>query len=429
MRTIPAALVLVILLSGCNTSLNHKGDTSSTTSSSTSTVAGPTASASCTQCHTSITALNAAKASPALDASTLVVSTKFIMSAHAVNGCPSCHRGNPQSGSKAGAHENLVADPVADGGEAVCGRCHPDIVSRHKTSLHYTTNGLKQAFFSRLKQVDPTGKMANSAWRSKACVNCHASCGTCHITRPRDPWVTSGPKGLLSGHEILDFKKKADTEKTCYVCHAGSIADPEAGFQKQDVHNKAGMDCMSCHNEKEVHGDGVERMTMIHSGAVTAECTNCHQKARLTGRVHSSTHLDRATCQSCHSMPYRNCTECHGWQRIIDQKSPPFKIVYAIKLGLSHGKITTLVKGPVDSKMLADEGIPEIPADKLNTQSSWYAGAPHNVVRPKPDQELCNRCHGPGTALLKDSDLQFPDFEKKHLLTPLTPVDASSMRE
>lgn len=385
------------------------------------------AGGSCVDCHASLSALNASKASPALDASTVLVSEKFLKSAHTAKGCASCHGGNPLSKSKAAAHKKLVADPVAaDGGRAACGQCHSDIVARHKNSLHYTTQGIKNAFFGRLSKDDSTCKMAKESWRSKACVDCHASCGTCHVAKPRDPWVTGGPKGLLSGHEFQRFEKKSDTEKTCYVCHAGSITDPEAGFQKYDVHNKAGMGCMSCHTEKEVHGDGVKHQTMIGSGAVTAECKHCHEK--ITGQWHSQSHLDRVTCQSCHSMPYRNCTECHGWQRIVDQSSPPFNVTYAIKLGVAHGKLTTLVKGAVGTKMLLDQGITEIPANKLNTQSSWYAGVPHNVIRPKPDQELCDRCHGPGTALLKESDLQFPDHEKKHLMTPRLPVDAPSIR-
>lgn len=385
------------------------------------------AGGSCVECHTSLEALNASKASADINAAALVVSEKFVKSAHNAKGCQACHSGDPLSKSKAGAHKKLISDPVAaDGGVNTCGKCHTDIVKRHKGSLHYTTQGIKNAYFGRLSKDKSTCKLAEKSWRSKACVDCHASCGTCHVSRPRDPWVTRGPKGLLSGHEFLKYEKRTDTENTCYVCHAGSITDPEAGFQKHDVHYKAGMGCMTCHNEKEVHGDGKTYQTMIHSGVVTATCAKCHEK--LSGSWHSKSHLDRTTCQSCHSMPYRSCTECHGWQRIIDKASAPFKITYAIKLGGSHGKLTTLVKAPVDPKMLADDKLPEIPASKLNTQSSWYAGAPHNVIKPKPDQDLCNRCHGPGTALLKESDLQFPDHEKKHVMAPRKPVDASSIR-
>lgn len=384
---------------------------------------------SCVECHTSLAALTASKAPTTLDASALVVSEKFLKSGHNAKSCPSCHGGNPLSKSKTGAHQKLVKDPVAsDGGRTACGQCHADIVARHTGSLHYTTQGIKNAFFGRLSKDKETCKMAKESWRSKACVDCHASCGSCHVAKPRDPWVITGPKGLLSGHEFQRFEKKSDTEKTCYICHAGSITDPEAGFQKYDVHNKVGMGCMSCHTEKEVHGNGVTYQTMINSGAVTTECRQCHEK--VTGSWHSQTHLDRVTCQSCHSMPYRNCTECHGWQRINDKASAPFKITYAIKLGVAHGKLTTLVKGPVDTKMLLDQGLPEIlPANRLNVpQSSWYAGVPHNVIRPKPSQELCDRCHGPGTALLTERDLQFPDHEKKHLMAPRMPVDASSIR-
>ena len=62
--------------------------------------------------------------------------------------------------------------------------------------------------------------------------------------------------------------------------------------------------------------------------------------------------------------------------------------------------------------------------ETFNTQSSWYAGFPHNVTKPAPDQALCDRCHGPGTALLKQSDLQFPDYEEELLVPSLVPVVA-----
>ena len=317
----------------------------------------------------------------------------------------------------------MRADPTDDSAPSVCTACHAEIAARHRTSLHNTTNGLKNAFFGRLRNAPDD---AHKSWRSKACVDCHASCGACHVARPRDPWVTSGPKGLLAGHEFLDYKKAAaDTQSTCYVCHAGSITDPEAGFQKYDVHGTSGFTCLTCHKDGDIHGDGIERQTMIHSGAVKVECVQCHDVKDLAkdGRVHSFTHLNLNTCQSCHGMPYRSCYECHGWQRIIDGKSAPFRVEYAIKLGFEHGKITTMVKGPVDTHMLADQGIPEVTAD-LNVQSSWYAGFAHNVVKPKADQALCDRCHGEGTALMKQSDLQFPDFEEDLLVPSLAPVVA-----
>jgi len=384
----------------------------------------PVVGGSCIECHTSLSALNASKSYTTTDVSKMVVSAKFLRSAHTAKGCPSCHGGNPLSKTRAGAHKKLVSDPVAaDGGVTACGQCHSDIVKRHKGSLHYTTQGLKNAWFGRLSKDKETCKLAAKGWRGKACVDCHASCGTCHVTKPRDPWVTSGPKGLLSGHEFQRFEKRADTENTCYVCHAGSITDPDAGFQKHDVHFKAGMGCMSCHNEKEMHGDGKSYPSMIDTGIVTTECKKCHED--LKGSWHSKTHVDRVTCQSCHSMPYRSCTECHGWQRIIDKTSPPFKMVYGIWIGKYTDKLTLLVKGASSTRMLEDEGLPAIKSlDKITVpkQSSWYAGAPHNVVKPKLEQALCDRCHGPGTALLKESDLQFPEAERRLIIAPLKPV-------
>ena len=100
-------------------------------------------------------------------------------------------------------------------------------------------------------------------------------------------------------------------------------------------------------------------------------------------------------------------------------------MVYGIWIGKYTDKLTLLVKGASSTRMLEDEGLPAIKSlDKITVpkQSSWYAGAPHNVVKPKLEQALCDRCHGPGTALLKESDLQFPEAERRLIIAPLKPV-------
>jgi hypothetical protein len=424
LKTNAAGKFTVQVEGGIRYQLAFKADARYASSAAKVTVAGPATPGSCADCHTSMDALTAS-ASQGVDPAKELVKNDFVASQHDANGCWACHKGDPLAPGKAAAHDGMVADPVADGGTAACGQCHSDDVATHKTSLHYTTNGLKDSFFGRLKNCPG---QAEQSWRSKACVDCHASCGTCHVARPRDPWVQSGPKGLLDGHDFLSYagtvgEKKADTTLTCYVCHAGSITDPEAGFQKNDVHNTPQISCVTCHDKRATHGDGTEYQTMIGTGAAHAECKECHPPSSLTGREHSFTHQNLASCQSCHSLPYRNCYDCHGWQRIIDGATYPFIVKYDIKLGFTEGKITTLVKGPVSKTMLADEGIPEITGD-LNTQSSWYAGFPHNVTKPTPNQALCDRCHGSGTALLKQSDLQFPEYEEELLVPSLTPVVA-----
>ncbi len=38
-------------------------------------------------------------------------------------------------------------------------------------------------------------------------------------------------------------------------------------------------------------------------------------------------------------------------------------------------------------------------------------------------QELCDRCHGEGTALITADDLQYPDYESDQAVDPLPAVD------
>ncbi len=94
----------------------------------------------------------------------------------------------------------------------------------------------------------------------------------------------------------------------------------------------------------------------------------------------------------------------------------------------ANGKITTLVKAPVDAGMLGDADAELDDAD-LNNGSAFYLGFTHGVVVPSVDQEFCDRCHGEGTDLLKEDGLQYPDYERDHLVGTLPEVDASAHAE
>lgn len=90
----------------------------------------------------------------------------------------------------------------------------------------------------------------------------------------------------------------------------------------------------------------------------------------------------------------------------------------------ANGKITTLTKAPVDAGMLGDAGTELNDAD-LNNGSTFYPGFTHGVVVPEVSQELCDRCHGEGTALIDADDLQYPDYESDQVVDPLPAVDVT----
>ena len=381
----------------------------------------PTASGTCVACHTDINMLEASLSSSDLEASTYLVSDTYVTSTHGQLGCTFCHGGNADASDASEAMEGILADPSVDAGVTVCGQCHKDVTDVYKTSLHYTTAGLSAKYLVRTSlAADSLGTcLYNDNWQQNSCMDCHQSCAMCHVTQASEG---------KAGHDFMLSDNNEDAQQSCLAyCHSGGLG---TCFPNTDVHYKAGMSCMDCHNVTEIHGDGIYRTTMIHSGIVTTECQDCHTEDSLEGEWHSAEHLSKATCWSCHSGEYRTCANCHSWTpggKDTDSPLAGAEESFGVTLGTDQqtGQITTLAIAPVGSEMFQDGGIDWVDMDLLNTTSAIYPAMFHATIVPKVNQEFCNECHGEGTYLITEDQLLFPDYESGFLTDPLPAVDVN----
>ncbi len=386
--------------------------------------ATPKASGTCLECHSDADKLEASKSSDDIDASLYLVDADYATTLHGLLGCTYCHGGDAEATDAASAMAGIDAYPTSDGGEKLCGQCHSDEVATYATSLHATTAGLECAYTKRLANAsDEAGTdLAEANYRSAGCPDCHATCGECHVRNAAQSQFGKEDTGLIKGHMFVDGTDNDDISGTCLSCHAGSIA---GCYQNYDVHGMSGanMNCMDCHSITDIHGDGTERSSMAHTGAISVECQDCHSEDSLTGEWHSASHLESAECWSCHSSTYNTCRSCHGWNA-DSRGDTAFTMDEELMLGYdtANGKITTLTKAPVDAGMLGDAGIELDDAD-LNNGSTFYPGFTHGVIVPEVSQELCDRCHGEGTALITADDLQYPDYESDQVVDPLPAVN------
>lgn len=380
--------------------------------------ATPEASGTCAECHLDIEKLEAS-CPEGLNAADYLVSESYATSTHGQLGCTFCHGGNAEAQDAAEAMEGMLADPSADAGVTVCGQCHSDVTDVYKTSLHYTTAGLSAKYLVRCsvaQQALGTRLYADN-WQQDSCMDCHQSCAMCHVTEAKD----NEP-----GHDFMLSDNNEDAQQSCLAyCHSGGLG---TCFPNTDLHGPSGLDmsCMDCHNVTEIHGDGVYRATMIHSGIVTTECEDCHDPEQLTGEWHSATHLEKDTCWACHSGPYRTCANCHSWTNLEEGDSPLGGATesFGVTLGMDEiaGKITTLAIAPVGPEMFQDGGIEYVAMDLLNTTSAIYPAQFHSTIVPELNQEFCDTCHGEGTYLVTEDQLLFPDYESCFLVDPLPEV-------
>jgi hypothetical protein len=231
-----------------------------------------------------------------------------------VFGCASCHGGNKFATNETDAHEGMVKNPSRlEYADKYCGSCHNDVISRVKMSLMESQKGIQDVLIEQwrdkstgLSDKDFATTLAHSHF-SKACASCHVNqkeeifhdaslvkgggCADCHRVekglKTHSKFSTKIPstnclkchnrsnrigisyfgkfesEGYGTPYKHGEFSNKLDSHRFYYELPA-------------DVHHeKAGLDCIDCHSEKGVMGDGKEHAHM--EDAEDVKCLDCHK--------------------------------------------------------------------------------------------------------------------------------------------------------
>ncbi len=231
-----------------------------------------------------------------------------------VFGCASCHGGNKFATIKEDAHLNIVKNPSRlEHADKFCGECHSKVISRVKLSIMETQRGIKDVLSEQW--VEKSTGLDDKVFAQEL-VDSHFSkaCASCHINQDEDIFHDKSlAKGggcadcHRVGEKIKGKHRKFSTKipsKNCVKCHNRSNRIGPSYFGKfesegygtpykdgefsnkldssrfyyelpADVHHeKVGLDCIDCHTEVGVMGDGKEHKHM--EDAVDIKCKDCH---------------------------------------------------------------------------------------------------------------------------------------------------------
>ncbi|MBS4021406.1 MAG: hypothetical protein KGZ79_03145 [Dethiobacter sp.] len=346
------------------------------------------------------------------------ITEDFLVTKHGELGCIACHGGeNILSTQK--AHAGLVRYPSADAG-GICSQCHGNISASFATSIHYTVQGMRNALadFTHPDILEEDGGI-KAAFDSN-CYKCHATCGSCHVSRPK---AFSG--GLHSQHT---FTKLPPMEDTCYGCHGARNAGEYMGMvgYAKDVHFEGGKHCVDCHPVSNFHGTGAVEQNMYEVGL--PKCTDCHQNIYLDSNIpaHNVHSSDTMSCQVCHASANNNCFDCHAALTESGSVAGTSTSRIMFKIGLNPQitetrpyKYVTLRHIPTTAKTFASLG-GELP--NYDLRANWKYSPTHNIQRKTIQNENCNSCHGNQYIFLQQSDLRENDSEaNRKLLVPKLP--------
>lgn len=348
-----------------------------------------------------------------------LVSEEFLTTTHGTLGCITCH-GGENLPEQADAHTGMNPYPSADT-SGVCATCHSEITTTYASSTHANIQGMSNglAQFASLDSISESEH--HQEVFDKNCFKCHATCGDCHVTRPK-----SYSTGLINQHE---FFQEPPMEETCYGCHNARNAGEfmgKVGFSS-DVHFDNGMTCTDCHGWSNFHGDG--EVTEDMWAEDLPACTDCHEDKdpAVATDVEHKVHGDSLSCQVCHAQANNNCFECHleynedGTKLASHSES---KIMFRIGLNPEVTeekpyKYVVLRHVPSAEEML--DAVGEGLMCSYDEITNWKYSPTHNIQKSTFQNESCEACHENEKIFLSPEDLLESDSLANEALIPELP--------
>ena len=373
----------------------------------------------------------------------VLVDTDFLDEDEDVHGqvsCERCHGGNPDAETMEAAHEGVIKDPTYPDATKSCGECHmdeghPDIAEKNSTNLHVSLSPFRKKIFLRANP-DPEVRKTITGAMGTHCMECHSSCGQCHVSRPQ-----SVEGGLIEGHL---FQKTPPADTNCTSCHGSRVGKEFHGENKgvpADVHHlKHRMACKACHTGDEMHGSGMDHFDR-YEVANRARCESCHEfatseepeenekKGKSLKHPSHIIHKDTVSCQVCHAVSYKNCFNCHvGKDKAgvayfkTDPSAMDFKIGMNPKTTEDRPeKYVTVRHIPVSDKLF-DFYVKDALTNAANVPT-WKFATPHNIQLKTPQNETCLSCHGNNKLFLTNKDVKSWEIQaNKDVFVPFKPA-------
>ncbi|MBT8333897.1 MAG: hypothetical protein KJP19_05635, partial [Deltaproteobacteria bacterium] len=338
----------------------------------------------------------------------VLVSEEFLESAHGELTCSDCHGGDESAPDKESAHQGFDAHPSINNPQETSGECHEEIAETAPQSLHATLSTFA-TFLQKRTSADTWPDVDKG--RERHCASCHASCGACHVSRPK--YVGTG---FVNGHV---FSAQPDPVNQCAACHGSRVGNEFFGNRGQgDVHlRKYTMSCNDCHSGEEMHAAAPEDLENRYHLKEAVSCKDCHQDLQFGSVREHRIHHNKVQCQVCHSQTYTNCYSCHTG---TDEDGIAYFVnnldFEDMKIGFSPDRIpgnnykfVLLRHVPVDPQVFdpyIKEGFP-----RFDVAPTWKRTSPHNIQRRTWQNVTCNNCHGQRNLYLSEDDLL--DYEKK----------------
>jgi hypothetical protein len=236
------------------------------------------------------------------------------------------------------------------------------------SSLHRQRAGFNNAYSAINNGMEI---ITGIPYEQLSCKQCHSITGLFANGSLIDP-VTYNPNCL----DCHNFQNGFVVEEVaCLNCHQRQLREHEL-YPSEDVHANEGLTCISCHSKEELHGDdNISYLSLKETGAVKADCTNCH--TQLNNNPSHNRHLGKVDCSACHAVSVYSCGGCHFESYIATAK---------MRFNNEFNNYRLLVKKDGLVKLGA------IVTHSYNGKTNYIISSTHSHII-KRSATTCNDCH------------------------------------
>jgi hypothetical protein len=204
------------------------------------------------------------------------------------------------------------------------------------------------------------------------------------------------------------------TKATCLGCHSRQKTETAQGLT--DVHTSGltingtvmNFGCATCHSTADMHGDGIAEATQLATGAVSANCENCHAAITSSVTPEHTFHLANIACSTCHMESVITCYGCHFDNEASDPADATIlhaKFASGKFGGTGAAAWRFLVNRvmPDGSTKIYPASMQSLVADRTasNAPGEDNAGWTHAAIAPYYSHSItrvnalkCDKCHG-----------------------------------
>ncbi|MEW6427599.1 MAG: hypothetical protein AB1568_06145 [Thermodesulfobacteriota bacterium] len=317
---------------------------------------------------------------------------KFAASAHADNGCTSCHA----DAEVAGDMHPVPLKPVN------CDRCHGAIAKVYKKSLHGQALEGGDEYAPHCWDCHTKHNILPASDKDSTIfiMNVPSTCSICHkegspMTRTHD----ISAKNILENYEESIhgeglYRKGLTVTAVCSSCHTAHNVlphtDPSSSISRENVVKT----CMKCHqNIEAAHVKIVRGELWEKEPHKIPACVECHAPHRARRVLYEDSMNDKF-CMDCHGKPELKKIEANGTERSLFVNLDDYRGSVHSEKGIACVKCHVNVNHQ-NTPVCKDSGKVDCSICHAD-QTKLYQASTHGTLHGKndPNAPNCNDCHG-----------------------------------